>query len=295
MHPGSCAPLCRRWHGHARRDACGIELCDQIGEALCRARNRARRCLARFAVGVEIRAKKRRSLRRAFHDVVGKHLDHAGAEEIRIDIAFLAFDPCLTCRALHRLVAVARVVGIINADAPCARACRACRFYRGCSHTSCSVRPHSSIHQRGNAIGRHLFQHSVRERCPLLDGQRWTFVLDSSTGTVDQQASGRAGGIAGDLAALRIGRRIVMRSKSRPRLLTHTVCPSLPVEHDRPCLLDAVEVTRRRLEAIIVKLYRFEPIIRASRFLGEALLNHWLERFERGGLTSPWRDCTSCR
>src|SRR5262249_23662929 len=49
-------------------------------------------------------------------------------------------------------------------------------------------------------------------------------------------------------------------------------------------LLDAVEVTRRRLEAIIEKLYRFQPIIRVSRFLGEALLNHGLERFERGRL-----------
>ena len=52
--------------------------------------------LGLFAVSVEIGRKKRRSLRRVFHHVVGKHLDHAGAKEIRIDIAFLA------CRSTSR-------------------------------------------------------------------------------------------------------------------------------------------------------------------------------------------------
>jgi hypothetical protein len=62
--------------------------------------------------------------------------------------------------------------------------------------------------------------------------------------------------------------------------------PVIAVERDRPFLLDAVEVTRCCLEAIIEKLYRFQPIIRASRFLGEALLNLGLERFERRRLAS---------
>ena len=55
-------------------------------------------------------------------------------------------------------------------------------------------------------------------------------------------------------------------------------------QHKRPLFFDLVEVLRRRLEVIVVKLYRFEPIIRAFPFLVEALLNHGLERFERGRL-----------
>ena len=88
------------------------------------------------------------------------------------------------------------------------------------------------------------------------------------------------------LPSFRLSVLTVLHSKARPRLLTPRRVPVVAFEHHRPCLLDAVEVFRRRLETIIVKLYGFEPIISTSRFLFEAILNHGLERFERGRLDS---------
>ena len=135
--------------------------------------------LARFAVAVQIGSKKRRSLRRACHLVVGKHLDHAGAEEIRIDIAFLAVVDFLAFvdELLHRLVDVA--VGFINEVINVERHAHAHGYPAGTIEQQPHVlllRPHSRIHQRSNAIGRHVFQHSGRERCPLLERQ--LFLLD---------------------------------------------------------------------------------------------------------------------
>jgi len=64
--------------------------------------------LGLLSVGVQIGSEKRRRLGRVFHNAVGKHLDHAGAEKIRIDIVF----PALLNEQLHRLIAV--VVGLIT-------------------------------------------------------------------------------------------------------------------------------------------------------------------------------------
>ena len=55
--------------------------------------------------------------------------------------------------------------------------------------------------------------------------------------------------------------------------------PVIALKHERPRGLDAVEIERRRREAVIVELHRLEPFIRTTRFFGEARLDYRLEHF----------------
>src|SRR5215510_15753813 len=108
---------------------------------------------------------------------------------------------------------------------------------------------------------------------PFLQRGHGNLFVDEERGGIGKGSRRCAGGIPPDLAASGIGRLGGYAGKLETAAVHPRGMPVIAPQYERPLCFNLVDVLRRRREAIVIELHRFEPVVGTTLVLGKALLD----------------------